>query len=150
MVQQQEHKMRRIDLSPYAEQEYQVRIAFWYLDTPERQRAEAFLIHTLHPRHNIDYPGLRGPWNLQTPDDEDIDPETVRTGTRTPGFKAAGSTTARGFTSGMSASNDRGFSQKRRTDSFTSEHNGSKRVATHVGDGAKRRSWSGLQRRREK
>ena len=81
-LQQPEHKMRRIDLSPYAEQGYQVRIAFWYLDTPEREKAEAFLIHTLHPRHNIDYPALRGPWNLQTPDDEDIDPETVRTGTR--------------------------------------------------------------------
>jgi hypothetical protein len=60
-LQQQEHKMRRIDLSPYAEQGYQVRIAFWYLNTPERQKAEAFLIRTLHPRHNIDYPALRGP-----------------------------------------------------------------------------------------
>ncbi len=85
-LQQQEHKMWRIDLSPYAELGYLVRIAFWYLDTPERQNAEAFLINTLHPRYNIEYPRPWEPWNLQTPDDEDIDPEdcpnrdTVRQG----------------------------------------------------------------------
>ena len=73
--------MRRIDLSPYAEQGYQVRIAFWYLDALKREKAEAFLIHTLNPRYNIKYPEFQQ-WNLQTPDDEDIDPETVRTGTR--------------------------------------------------------------------
>ena len=81
-LQQLEHKMWRIDLSQYTEQGYQVRIAIWYLNTPERLNAEAFLIGTLHPRYNINYPARQEQWNLQAPDDEDIDPETVRPETR--------------------------------------------------------------------